>query len=163
MSIVFQKPVVSYRVTHLDHTSHMYGVYEFYDNIQRDEFLSNMQCFNRYLTFHDGFQSPRKLDQTPCLIVQRVIEKKPFDNGAVLSEFFENLQDQTVYCRDKALLSYQGLIEPLRPDWQIFDRHMNLLYPDSDRAKRVDVRFGNAETIEKQILAVYGGAHYLQN
>jgi hypothetical protein len=163
MSIKHNNPIIAYHVTHMDHSEQAYNAHQFYENISDDNFLKDMQCFNRYLTYRGVKDEPVFLDQTPCLIVQQIIEKKPYDNGEELSAYFEELDAQSYYCQNKVMLTYQDMIEPIAPTWIIFDRNMELLSPDREQTRQAGLRFANSEMISRQLSAAQSSQSVVLN
>jgi hypothetical protein len=163
MSIKYKNPVVAYHVTHMDHSERAYKAVEFVNLIQEDNFLMQMQCFSRILTYRGVGEEPVFLDQDPCLVVQSIIKEKPYDNGEELSAYFEALKDQNFYCQDKVMLTYQNTIEPITPTWVIFDRNMNLLYPYKESAQQAALLFSNSEILTQQINSFQSGQVFVLN
>lgn len=122
-----------------------------------------MQFFNRVLTYKGLQKDPCFVDQTPCLIVRKVINKKPYDNDEELSAYFEDLQEQNFYCKDKVVLTYADYIEPIAPAWVIFDRNMALLLPNEGKVQQTGNRFENSEAVFRWLQASQSHNSFILN
>jgi hypothetical protein len=162
MFIKYKNASLSYRVINMIHEEKKMSSYEFFERIQDDNFLQEMQSFRRALTCSRDHQPAIFIDQSPCLIVKKLIYKKPFDNGPELDAYFENLKD-TPYRANCAMLTYANYVEPIMPDWVIFDRNMQMLLRDQEHVRKAGILIENSESLKHYLKACQTQGRFEQN
>jgi hypothetical protein len=144
MSHIITVPELTYKVITFDGQTQELLPYNFYNNIQNDTFLENIQCFYRYL-WRKSTKGQRTYhhEQSPCLIVKDIVPKDDFNKWHLYS-FHQTLLESPYYRQDCCMITYNNTAEPIRKNWVLFDRNMELLLPVQKENELVHSRISNA-------------------
>lgn len=139
-------PDVTYQVTMMDHSICDLEAAAFHGKLADTNFINKIQMFKRFLWQFDGKQvRHHELDQEPCLIVKKVVPESDFDRyeSPDMDSLYDLIRSNRVYSPDHFMIAYDNTAEPIVTGTKLFNRNLDLLYPQTAHNLQIQNRITN--------------------